>query len=113
MKSNINGTVCINNKTTIVDKQKQQDYNREYYKNNKDRIKLYSKIYNNLHKEKNLQYLREYYENIQKSKNEKWLKAMFTHSSTRYKPPRKGCFDKGRKVSGFERQHQQVTVSFE
>ena len=113
MKSNINGTVCINNITKCVDKQKQQDYNREYYQNNKERIKLYSQIYKTLNKEKNLEYLQQYYENIQVKKNENWLAAMFNPSSTRYKPPRKGCFDKGKKVTGFERQHQKVTVSFE
>ena len=42
-----------------------------------------------------------------------WLEAMFSPTSTRYKPPRKGCFDKGKKVSGFERQFETVTVSFE
>ena len=33
--------------------------------------------------------------------------------STRYKPPRKGMFDKGKKVIGYESKKEMVTVSFD
>jgi hypothetical protein len=113
MESNINGTICVNNVTLCVDKEKQQIYNRDYYQKNKARLKLYSKIYNTLHKEQNLEYLREYYETISKKKRIDWSKAMVIPKSTRYKPPRKGCFNKGKCTIGFEREFIPVTVNFD
>ncbi len=94
-------------------REKQRLYNRDYYSKNKDRLKLYAKIYNMLHKEKNLEYLREYYESITKKKRGDWTKAMFVPQSTRYKPARKGCFDKGKKVTGFEKESKVVVVVFD
>ncbi len=101
------------NETESEIREKQRIYNRDYYSKNKDRLKLYSKIYNMLHKEKNLEYLREYYESITKKKRGDWKRAMFVPKSTRYKPPRKGCFDKGKKVTGFERESKVVVVNFD
>tara|TARA_R110000787_G_scaffold158123_1_gene272045 strand:+ start:8439 stop:8759 length:321 start_codon:yes stop_codon:yes gene_type:complete len=101
------------NNPQYEEREKQRIYNKDYYQKNKDRLKLYAKIYNTLHKEKNLEYLREYYENITKVKREGWVKAMLIPKSTRYKPPRKGCFDKGIRVTGFEKKTTLVTVSFQ
>jgi len=94
-------------------REKQRIYNRDYYVKNRERLKLYSKIYNTLHKEKNMEYLREYYENITKKKRESWNKAMALPKSTRFKPGRKGLFDKGKKVTGFSKESKVVVVTFD
>ncbi len=62
-------------------REKQRLYNRDYYSKNKDRLKLYAKIYNMLHKEKNLEYLREYYESITKKKGVIGLKLCLFHKA--------------------------------
>ena len=102
----------IKSKPLDEERQKISDYNKHYYLENKDRLLLYQKIYASLHKQKNMEFLRDYYNRIEKDKRINWDKAMYSPKSTRYKPPRKGMFDKGRKVVGYESKKEMVTVSF-
>ena len=95
------------------EREKLSIYNKSYYRKNKDRLLLYQKIYTSLNKEKNMEILREYYEKVESTKRSQWNKAMYIPKSTRYKPPRKGMFDKGRKVVGYESRIEQTTVVFD
>tara|TARA_R110001606_G_C15317551_1_gene644312 strand:- start:968 stop:1297 length:330 start_codon:yes stop_codon:yes gene_type:complete len=104
----------IKTKPIDLDREKLSEYNREYYKRNKERLLMYQKIYASLHKEKNMDFLRDYYSKIEKNKRKNWDKAMYIPKSTRYKPPRKGMFDKGRKITGYEKKTgESVTVTFD
>lgn len=102
-------------KTKVIDGDREQlsQYNKEYYLKNKERLLMYQKIYASVHKEKNMDFLRDYYNNIEKDKRDSWDKAMYIPKSTRYKPPRKGMFDKGKKVVGYEYEKKNVTVLFD
>ena len=48
--------------------EKLSTYNKSYYQKNKTKLKLYQQIYNSIHKEENLDFLREYYNKVEKKK---------------------------------------------